>query len=824
MPKCLIVGGVAGGASTAARLRRNDENTEIILFERKEYISYANCGLPYYIGGEIKERDKLFVQTPEAFKQRFNIDVRVKEEIIKINRKEKYVEVKKIDSGEIYKEKYDKLVLSPGASPIKPPLPGIDNKKIFTLRDVTDTDNIKNFIDNNSPKRAVVIGAGFIGLEMAENLHNKGILVTIVEMADQVMNVIDYEMAAMVHQHLKIKNVEFYLKDGVASFADKNDKVLVKLKSGKEILSDMVILSIGVKPEITLAKDAGLQIGESGGVSVDEYMQTSDKDIYALGDVIEFMNPIIGKKSIVPLAGPANKQGRIVADNIAYGNKSKYTGTIATAIAKVFDLTVASTGASEKLLKKEIIPYISSITHSSSHAGYYPDALPMTVKLLFSPTDGKILGAQIVGYEGVDKRIDVIATLVKCGKSIYELEEIEHSYAPPYSSAKDPVNIAGFVAENILKGKVKTIQCFELLKEDHSRIEIIDVRTSEEYSLGSIENSINIPLDDLREKIFKLPKDKKLILFCSVGQRAYLGCRILLQNGFSEVYNLSGGYKTYEHLTQKQSNEDIFGSDIIGKDNLIYKADFIDKNLNVNSKTIEVDACGLQCPGPILRLKNEVDKLNFGDTMKITASDPGFFTDVKSWCSVTGNTLKSLNNEKGKITAIIEKTPLKASNLGAGALTDNKTLIVFSDDFDRAIASFIIANGAASMGKKVTMFFTFWGLNILKKSKKPKVKKDFMGSMFGMMLPKSSKKLSLSKLNMSGMGTSMMRMRMKSKNVDSLEDMINIAIFNKINLVACQMSMDMMGINKEELFDEVKIGGVASYLEEAEKSNVNLFI
>lgn len=824
MPKCLIVGGVAGGASTAARLRRNDEKIEIILFERKEYISYANCGLPYYIGGEIKEREKLFVQTPEDFNRRFNIDVRVKEEVIKINRNEKYVEVRKIDSGEIYKENYDILALSPGASPIKPPLPGIDNKKIFTLRDVADTDNIKSFIDNNSPKRAVVIGAGFIGLEMAENLRNKSILVTIVEMADQVMNVIDYEMASMVHQHLKIKNVEFYLKDGVASFTDKTDKILVKLKSGKEIISDMVILSIGVKPEIHLAKEAGLNIGETGGIVVNEYLQTSDKNIYALGDAIEFINPIINKKSVVPLAGPANKQGRIVADNIAYGNNSKYSGTIATAIAKVFDLTVASTGASEKLLKKEQIPYISSITHSSSHAGYYPDALPMTIKLLFSPSNGKILGSQIVGYEGVDKRIDVIATLVKCGKTIYELEEIEHSYAPPYSSAKDPVNIAGFVAENILKGKIKIIQCFELLKEDHSKISIIDVRTPDEYSLGSIENSVNIPLDDLRERISELPKEKKLILFCSVGQRAYLGCRILMQNGFNEVYNLSGGYKTYEHLTQKQSNEDIFSTDFIGKDNLIYQTESVNKNINLNSKTIEVDACGLQCPGPILRLKTEVDKLNFGDTMTITASDPGFFSDVKSWCSVTGNTLKSLNNEKGKITAIIEKTPQKLSNFGAGTLTDNKTLIVFSDDFDKALASFVIANGAASMGKKVTMFFTFWGLNILKKSKKPKAKKDFMGYMFGMMLPKSSKKLSLSKLNMSGIGTSMMRMRMKAKNIDSLEDMIKIAIFNKINLVACQMSMDMMGISKEELLDEVKIGGVASYLEEAEKSNVNLFI
>ncbi|HOL56138.1 MAG TPA: FAD-dependent oxidoreductase [Spirochaetota bacterium] len=818
--KIIIIGGVAGGATTAARLRRNDEKAEILLIERSSYISYANCGLPYYIGDVINEREKIFVQTPEAFKKRFNIDVRINSEAIKIDRKNKTVEIEDLTTHKVYKEKYDKLVLSPGASPLKPPIPGINGENIFTLRNVEDTDKIKNYILTKKPKKAVIVGAGFIGLEMAENLSHQNILVTIVEMADQVMNVIDYEMAAMVHQHLKTKNVEFYLKDGVSSFLNKNDKVIVKLNSGREITSDFVILSIGVKPEIKLAKECGLEIGSLGGISVNEYMQTSDPDIYALGDAVEVLNPIINKKQLIPLAGPANKQGRIVADNIIYGNKYKYKGTIGTAIAKVFDITVASTGASEKLLKRENVPYLTSITHSSSHAGYYPDALPMSIKLLFSPSNGRILGAQIIGYEGVDKRIDVIATLIKLEKTIYDLEEVEHAYAPPYSSAKDPVNVAAFVAENILTNKVKVIQWYDLLKTDMNSFTIIDVRTSDEFKLGAIENAINIPVDNLRERLKDIPKNKKIVVYCGVGLRAYIAARILMNNGFNDVYNLSGGYKTYEHVTKKQSNEDIFEKDFIGKDNLIYQYKVEEELIK---KEFEINACGLQCPGPIVKLKEEIEKINNGERIIVKATDPGFYNDVKSWCNVTGNTLISLQSDKGIITAIIEKSS-SHSKSNIRSVYDNKTMVIFSDDFDRALASFVIANGAASMGKKVTMFFTFWGLNIIKKRKKPKVKKDLMGKMFGLMLPKWSKKLKLSKMNMGGLGTLMMRMRMKQKNIDSLEEMIELALKNNIELVACQMSMDVMGVKKEELIDGVKIGGVATYLEETEKSNLNLFI
>lgn len=821
--KVVIVGGVAGGATTAARLRRLDEQAEIIMFERGAYISYANCGLPYYIGGVISDRERLFVQTPESFRERLNVEVRNLSEVIRIDRKNKSVRVRNLKTKEEYDESYDKLVLSPGAEPVKPPLPGIDEKGIFTLRNVPDTDKIKEYIQSHQSKRAVIIGAGFIGLEMAENLHHLGMKVSIVEMADQVMNMLDYEMAAEIHQHLKTKQVEFYLKDSVISFNRDKDTLLVNLKSGKQLRTDLVILSIGVSPESKLAKEADLEIGDRKGIVVNDYMQTNDPDIYALGDAVLFKHPILNKAVITYLAGPANKQGRIVADNIIQGNVRTYKGAIGSAIAKVFDITVGSTGLSEKILLQENIPYLSSVIHGSSHAGYYPDALPLTLKLLFSPSDGKVFGAQMIGYEGIDKRLDIIATVLNKGGSIYDLQEIEHAYAPPFSSAKDPVNIAGFVAENMIRGILKTVDWKYVLEADREQHYLLDVRTAEEFKLGSFKEAINIPLDDLRKRINEVPKDKKIIIFCGVGLRGYLGARILMQNGFDEVYNLSGGYKTFEHATQKQSNEDIFEKDFIDKDDLIMQINPAKLHSKKDAKQVSVDACGLQCPGPIMRLKKEIEKIEVGDELHISASDPGFKKDVVSWCNMTGNMLRQVREEKGKIIAEIVKEDRnsfpKQMNQGS-----NKTIIVFSDDMDKALASFVIANGAASTGKKVTMFFTFWGLNVIKKAQKPVVKKDFMGKMFSMMLPSHNSKLALSKLNMLGMGSIMMKKRMADQKVDSLDQMIQSAVDNGIQMIACQMSMDVMGVKKEELLDSVIIGGVATYLEEAEQSNLNLFI
>ncbi len=838
MARYVIVGGVAGGATTAARLRRIDEKSEIILFERGPYISYANCGLPYYIGQTIKEWDNLFVQTPESFSNRFNVEVKVNHEVTAIDPVNKKVNYKNLLTGETSSIFYDKLVLSPGADPFKPPLPGIDDPRIFTLRNPKDTLDIKNYIEKSNVKKAVIVGAGFIGLEMAENLHNLGLLVTLVEMAPQVMPQVDFEIASEIHQHLKTKGVEFYLNDSVASFENQELKIGINLKSGKTIYSDMVILSIGVRPETTLAKTANLQIGPRGGILVNEYLQTSNPDIFAIGDAAEAKHLLLGENIPVPLAGPANKQARIVADNIVYGLKRKYIGSISTAIAKVFDLTVASTGLSEKTVKQKAIVYDTIIIHASSHAGYYPGALPMTIKLLFDRNSGQILGGQIVGYEGVDKRIDVIAALIMKNGTIYDLENFEHAYAPPFSSAKDPLNIAGFVAENIINGNLKQIHWDDLVSMDKNSIFLLDVRTNEEFALGTIPGSVNIPIDELRKNLYKVPKDKKIIVFCGVGLRGYVAYRILVQNGFNDVYNLAGGYKTYEHVTQRQSNEDIFSKDYIGKDDIIYQANpqqGVGQNINlssIQSETIVIDACGLQCPGPIMKLKKTFDYLNPGQIVEVKATDPGFKKDVNAWANLTQNSLLSITENAGIITAKIQKCGFTAIKSVSDSLAkkesinnlNDSTIIVFSDDMDKALASFVLALGAASTGRKVTMFFTFWGLSVIKKRKKSKVKKDFMGKMFSLMLPKHSQNLKLSKLNMFNMGPLMMKMRMKQKNVDQLDKMIEQAIDAGITFVACQMSMDIMGVKKEELLDNVKIGGVATYMEAASTSSLNLFI
>lgn len=817
--KYLIVGGVAGGATVAARLRRMDEKANIILFERGKYVSYANCGLPYYIGGTISERDKLFVQTAEGFRVRFNIDIRTEQEVTSIHPNEKTVEVKELATGRTYTENYDKLILSPGAEPLRPGIEGISSNKIFTLRNVPDTDTIKSYVDRNQPRHAVVVGGGFIGLEMAENLHELGLDIAVVEMANQVMAPLDYSMAAIVHQQLIEKKVDLRLEDGVSRFEETNGGITVHLRSGKQIATDLVILSIGVRPETKLAKEAGLAIGSLGGISVNEYMQTSDPDIYALGDAVEVLNPITGKPALIPLAGPANKQGRIVADNIVFGNRETYQGTIGTSIAKVFDLTVAAAGANAKLLKREGIPYQSSYTHSASHAGYYPGAVPMSIKILFSPDNGQLLGAQVVGFDGVDKRIEMLAQVIQRKGTVYDLTELEQAYAPPYSSAKDPVNMAGYVAENILTKKVETINWRDIASLG-SDVQLIDVRTADECGLRTIPGAINIPLDELRSRLSEISHDKPIVVTCAVGLRGYLAYRILRQNGFKDVKNLSGGFKTWSIATAKPVLPTPAKQPQTAE---MTKPATSPAKPAATSKTISIDACGLQCPGPVMQLKKHYAEISTGDRLLITATDQGFGKDVGAWCNMTGAQLVSVENKSGVIHATIEKgEPQSACKIMNGA--DNKTLIVFSDDLDKALASFVIANGAASTGKKVTMFFTFWGLNVIKKRQKPAVSKDIFGKMFGWMLPAHSGKLKLSKMNMGGAGSRMMRMIMKNKHIDSLESLIAQAADNGVEMIACTMSMDVMGVKKEELMDNVTLGGVASYLERAEEANINLFI
>lgn len=542
--KYIIVGAVAGGASTAARLRRLDEHAEIIIFEKGEYISYANCGLPYYIGDVIKDRNKLFVQTAASFNQRFNIDVRVTTEVLSIDPVAKTIKAIKLSTGEVYEEGYDKLILSPGAEPLRPPLPGINSEGIFTLRNVKDTDYIKSYVQQRHIKKAVVIGAGFIGLEMAENFHDLGLHVTIVEMGDQILAPVDYPVAAMVQQHIRSKGVDLRLNTAVTGFNKIGNEIEVALNNGEVLNADMVILSIGVRPDTKLAVQAGLKTGAARGIWVNEYLQTSDPDIYAVGDAIEFENPITGQSMITYLAGPANKQGRICANNVVSGNVQKYHGSINTAIVKVFDMTLGTAGTASKHLKTANIDHLVSTTHNGSHAAYYPDAKQMTIQIAFSPADGRLLSAQVAGFDGVDKRLDILSSYIKQNKTIYDLIEFEHAYAPPFSSAKDPVNMAGFVAENILLGRLKIFYWNEIdnIKPDDI---LIDVRRKDEYESGKIANAVNIPVDEIRNRMDEIPKDKTVYIYCEAGLRGYLAQRILRQNGFDKLFNLSGGYQTW---------------------------------------------------------------------------------------------------------------------------------------------------------------------------------------------------------------------------------------------------------------------------------------
>ncbi|WP_373735096.1 FAD-dependent oxidoreductase [Bacteroides heparinolyticus] len=821
--KYVIVGGVAGGATAAARLRRVDETADILLLEKGPHISYANCGLPYYIGGVIAERDKLLVQTPEAFGKRFRIDVRVKNEVFAINAKAKTLTIRNAD-GKEYEEAYDKLLLSPGANPVKPPLEGIDSEGIFTLRNVEDTDRIKAYVTGKQVKRAVVVGAGFIGLEMAENLHHAGIAVSVVEMGNQVMAPIDFSMAAHIHQHLIQKGVSLYLEEGVTHFQRTEQGIIVYLKSGKTIAADMVLLSIGVRPATALAQQAGLKLGETGGIWVDEHLETSEKDIYAVGDAIEYPHPLTGKPWLNYLANPANRQGRIVADNMALGNTVSYEGAIGTSIAKVFDMTVASTGLAAKRLKQWGMEYQSSVTHSSSHAGYYPNALPITLKLTFHPRTGKLYGAQCVGYEGVDKRIDQIAGLIKRGGTVYDLMETEHAYAPPFSSAKDPVAIAGYVASNIVGGAMPAISWRELL-EKKEQVVLVDTRTAEEFSFGTIPGALNIPLDEMRERLAEIPADKPVVLFCAVGLRGYLAQRILMGRGYRNVRNLMGGYKTFSTAVAPLPAPTALSSATVSSSFDVVSAEASSVS-DTEKKVLKVNACGLQCPGPIIQVKKAIDSIEIGERVEIVATDAGFARDASAWCETTGNKLIENREEKGRYTVVIEKgdSACACSSGGYAGGGRGKTLILFSDDLDKALATFVLANGAAATGQKVSIFFTFWGLNVLKKVQKPRVQKDFFGKMFGMMLPSSSLKLKLSQMNMFGMGSRMMRFLMKRKGVDSLESLRRQALMQGVEFIACQMSMDMMGIQREELLDEVTVGGVATYMERADKANVNLFI
>jgi len=813
MKKILVVGGVAGGASFCARMRRIDETANIIMFEKGEYISFANCGLPYHIGNEIKDRDNLIIQSPDQFNARFNIDVRIRSEVIAVDTSKKQVTVR--SEGRTYDETYDYLVLSPGAEPLRPPIPGIESKKILTLRNIPDMDKVKAIVDSKNVKHAAVVGGGFIGLEMAEALRHRDIDVTQIEMLDQVFAPADPEMAQIIHQHLELNGVRLLLSDGASAFVEKPDGTIeIQMKSGKNVVVDIVILAIGVKPDTKFVKEAGIAVNERGAIIVDNHMRTSVENVYAAGDAIEVTDFVSGNKVMVPLAGPANRQARIIADNIS-GTGSTYKNTQGTAICKIFDLTAAVSGMNEKTAIKNNVKYVKSYTHSGSHAGYYPGSFPMSIKILFAPDTGKLIGAQVIGSDGVDKRIDVLATAIRHGLTVVDLSELELAYAPPYGSAKDAVNIAGFTAENILNGLTPVWYADELETKRDGAI-ILDVRTASEFEQGRIDDAVLIPVDELRGRLGELDKSKPVLVYCQVGLRGHVATRILIQNGYNAI-NLSGGYKTF--MTYKKHDSEA--------SYLKPLSESVCSSPSGESEDVKkkiVDACGLQCPGPIMKLKAAIDQMSVDEVVEIKATEMGFAADIPAWCTRTNNSLLSLKAENGYYIATVKKGKALDVCRIPETSRDKKTMVIFSNDFDKMMAAFIIANGAASTGSEITMFFTFWGLNLLRKDYHVPVKKNIIEKMFGVMMPRGASKVTLSKMQMGGMGTLMIKQIMKNKNVLSLQELMTAAQSNNVRFVACSMSMDIMGIKKEELIDGVEIGGVASYLEKADNAGYNIFV
>ena len=810
MKKVLIVGGVAGGASTAARLRRLDENLEIIMFERGEYVSFANCGLPYHIGGVIQNRESLLVQTPESLKARFNLDVRINSEVIEVNGKEKKVRVK-TKNGEEYEENFDFLVLAPGAKPILPAIKGIENKKIFTLRNINDMDKIKSEIKNHNIKKATVVGGGYVGVETAENLKHLGIDTTLIEAAPHILAPFDSEISNILEYELVDNGINLLISEKVTEFQEDKDEVIIKLESGKSVAADMVILSIGVNPDTKFLQNSGINLGERGHILVNEKLETNIDRVYALGDSIIVKNYITNQDVAIPLAGPANRQGRIVAGNIV-GRNEKYKGSLGTAIIKIFELTGASTGLNERSLKQLNIPYEKVYLHPNNHATYYPGATAISIKALYNKENRQILGAQAVGISGVDKFIDVIAISIKFKATIDDLTELELAYAPPFLSAKSPANMLGFIGQNIEDNLLEQVFMKDLENYNEKETIILDVREKLELISGKLNDSINIPLSELRKRYTELPKDKEIWTYCAVGLRGYIASRFLTQKGY-KVKNLAGGIKIEEKELIK-TQEETFSN----KENSDYNVDKEDEYL---------DLSGLSCPGPLVKIKEKIDKLQGSEKLKVKVSDSGFYNDIQAWSKVTKNSLLSLDKKDGLTYATLQKgqaskVVVKEQENVIIEDNSNMTMVVFSGDLDKAIAAFIIANGALTMGKKVTMFFTFWGLSILKK--KNLSKKSFIEKMFAIMLPKNSQDLPVSKMNFFGIGAKMIRSVMKKKNIMSLEELMKKAKEAGVNITACTMSMDVMGISKEELIDGINYGGVGQYLGEAEKSNNNLFI
>ena len=831
--KLVVVGGVAAGASVAARARRLDEFAEIVVFEKSHHVSFANCGLPYHIGEVITDRNRLLLQTPESLRESLDIDVRIATEVVAIDRENKTVTVRELDEGREYTESYDKLALCMGARAIRPPLPGLDLPGIHVLRRISDMDAIKTIVDAAASRtksgkasglRAVVVGAGYIGLEMAENLVHRGATVDVVEMADQILPPLDREMSIPVEHHLASRGVRLHLSTAVAAFAvDPAGGLKVELNNNTILGADLVILSTGVRPRTDLAKAIGLEIGERGGITVDTHMRTSDPDIYAAGDVVETPHTVLPGAQLAPLAGPANRQARVAAENIC-GRDTEYRSTQGTSIVKVFEMVGGGTGATERQLKMFQVPYRSVHVHPSGHAGYYPGTSMLHLKVLFDPTTGRILGAQSTGFDGVDKRLDVLAAAIRNGSTVFDLEEYELAYAPPFGSAKDPINMVGFVASNTIRGDLK-LWYAEDYPANTEGARIIDVRTPEEYGIWHIPGAENVPLGTLRKACAEWDPTTPLRVYCAVGFRSYLAQRALVQRGFEDVATLSGGSTTFRFW---HDLEDADHGSPAPVESYAERESLKAPERPATGVRIDLDCAGLACPGPILKLTEKMGTLEAGDEILVNVSDPGFGTDAPAWAKRNGHQLLELTPSGPGYTALFRKGragQLSGEAVAAAPAGKAKTsFVVFSGDLDKLIAAFIIANGALAMGEDVSMFFTFWGLNSLRDKNAPAREKSMMDKMFATMMPSGADSLTLSKMNMFGAGTAMINKVMETNGVASLPEMIATARAGGARLIACTMTMDLLGIAESDLVEGVEFGGVATFLDEAADSRTTLFI
>ncbi len=792
--KVIIIGGVAAGASAAARLRRLDESSEILLLEKGEYISYANCGLPYHLGKVIEERDNLLVMSPEKFSAWLNVDVRTRHEVISIDPAKKQVTAKTPNGENVFP--YDKLLLATGAVPNSS---GTVSSRILQLWTIGDMDKVADRL--TGAKSAIVVGAGFVGLETAENLCERGLSVTIIQRGNHVLPTMDPEMSGALADELADMGIALKLGVNVSEYQESSDGITAVLSDNSQVKADFVIESIGVRPNSGIAKEAGLECGARGHIIVNEYLQTSDPDIYAAGDAVEVIDPIFGGKTAIALAGPANKQGRIAAGNIL-GGKVPYKGSLGASVVKIGHLTAGGVGYTEARLKSMGRKYRKIYLHPMSNASYYPGAARLTMKLIFGE-DGTIYGAQIIGAKGIDKRIDTIAQAMRNGLKAQELGELELAYAPPYSSAKDPVNFAGFIAENVLSG-LSDVVYPDTIPADAL---VLDVREPVENGLGAIPGAVNIRLGELRKRLDELDKSKQIVCCCQVGLRGYLAERILKQHGFRAA-NLSGGWLTWKmfHHQLKQP------------------AASAKKVESANSSLSVLNVRALPCPGPILKLKAAMADAKEGFGLHLIAAR-AFETDLLNWAKGASCMVSNLTHHDDDLEADIIKgssvhTPC-ASCISPG---QSISIVLFSNDLDKALAAMILANGFAASGLKVNMFFTFWGLSVIRKNPAPYVRKKLISRMFGWMLPKGAEKLALSKMNMMGMGTAMMKSVMKKQNVLTLHELIQNARSAGVRFIACDMAMGVMGITREELIDVDEVAGVATFAELAKQGQNALFI